>query len=377
MSDFNTEIKSAIDGIKAGIGSFDQKFNDLQRQVDFIDQKMQAPNLSSFGPGGGNPLQKALEGSEDLRALMGGRRKSALIKIDDIGLNLKTTITSGAVGSATSGVLNYERVPGVVPLAQRRNFMRDIIPMKPTTASGIDFIKELAFTNAASPQVEASAKGESALTFTTDIAPVRTIAHWIPATKQVLDDFAELMDTVSRKLIFGYLLREDAQILFGSGTGNDLDGLANQAEAFSTSLLSASNGWEKADILRRSMQQVERGDEAAVGWFVVNSDDWADIELTKDSQGRYIAGDPRSVMAPTLWNKPVVVTSAMPSGLFLAGSGEAADLRVRQDITVEVSTEHSTFFTENKVAIRCEGRVALPVYRPNALIYGSFTTSPA
>jgi hypothetical protein len=41
-----------------------------------------------------------------------------------------------------------------------------------------------------------------------------------------------------------------------------------------------------------------------------------------------------------------------------------------------ISTEHSTYFTENKIAVRAEKRVALVVYRPASFIFGSFTTSP-
>ncbi|MGE5113125.1 MAG: phage major capsid protein [Acidobacteriaceae bacterium] len=40
--------------------------------------------------------------------------------------------------------------------------------------------------------------------------------------------------------------------------------------------------------------------------------------------------------------------------------------------TVEVSREHRDFFTKNLVAILCESRLALTVYRPTAFVYGGF-----
>ena len=373
----STEISQVLAELKAAlpnIAGLDTKFAALQRQVDALDADRQTVR-TGFG-GGGLELMTAFEGSEDLRALMGGRRKSAIIQVPNLMMGLKTTITTGAVGTATSGVLNYERLPNVATLAQRKNFMRDLLPMYPTTATAVDFVKEDAFTNAASMQVEASAKGESALTFTTGTASVRTIAHWIPASKQVLDDMPELLGIVSRKLIYGYLFKEDAQILIGSGTGNDLNGLVTQATAYNTAL-TGSGVWHKMDILRRAMQQVQIADEAGTAYFVLHPTDWADIELTKDVDRNYISGDPRSALAPSLWGIPVAVSTAMASGTFLAGATEAADLRVRQEITVEISTEHSDYFVKNMLAVRCEGRVALPVYRPGALITGTFTTSPA
>jgi hypothetical protein len=50
---------------------------------------------------------------------------------------------------------------------------------------------------------------------------------------------------------------------------------------------------------------------------------------------------------------------------------------MRQPITVEISTEHSDYFTRNLVAIRAELRAALVVMRPGAFIKGSLTSSPA
>jgi HK97 family phage major capsid protein len=38
----------------------------------------------------------------------------------------------------------------------------------------------------------------------------------------------------------------------------------------------------------------------------------------------------------------------------------------REAITVTMSTEHSTYFTENKVAILAEERLGLAVFRPSA-----------
>jgi HK97 family phage major capsid protein len=65
-------------------------------------------------------------------------------------------------------------------------------------------------------------------------------------------------------------------------------------------------------------------------------------------------------------------------GSFLVGSGSpvAAEIRDRMEMTVEISTEHSDYFTRNLVAIRAEKRLALITKRPNSFVTGTFTTSP-
>jgi hypothetical protein len=40
--------------------------------------------------------------------------------------------------------------------------------------------------------------------------------------------------------------------------------------------------------------------------------------------------------------------------------------------TVEVSRDYSDFFVKNMMAILCEERLALVVYRPEALVQGAF-----
>ncbi len=74
----------------------------------------------------------------------------------------------------------------------------------------------------------------------------------------------------------------------------------------------------------------------------------------------------------TLWGRPVVVTTAMASGTFLCGNTEAAELFVRMDAMLEISTEHSDFFVRNLLAILVECREVLCIYRPGAFIQGSF-----
>jgi HK97 family phage major capsid protein len=46
----------------------------------------------------------------------------------------------------------------------------------------------------------------------------------------------------------------------------------------------------------------------------------------------------------------------------------------RQDATIEISREHANFFTQNLIAILCEERTALTVFRPLAFVSGN---SPA
>jgi HK97 family phage major capsid protein len=208
---------------------------------------------------------------------------------------------------------------------------------------------------------------------------VQTLATWIPATRQILDDLPELMGFLETALPYYVDLQEERQLLHGSGTGTDLNGLVTQAAPFNTGLLSASAGYNRIDIIGRAIQQITAANELQPTFIALHPNDWWSVRLTKDGQGRYILGDPMGpVTQQQLFGLTPIVTTAVTDGTFLIGSGSpiAAQIRDRMGMTVEIATQHEDYFVRNMVAIRAEKRLALIVFRPASFITGTFTTSP-
>lgn len=293
----------------------------------------------------------------------------------DSPFELKTTIDSTALGSSTPGILIPERVGSVYYQGMRRTRVRDLIPRRPTSNNAIEWVKVNTFTNAASPQVEGSAKDEAALTFVIDSALVKTLAHWIPATRQALDDAAWLENAINTELLYGLALEEDEQLLLGDGTGQNLSGLITESTAYDTALNVAAD--TRIDKLSHALLQLELLHREASG-IVLNPADWRAITLIKNdiggaNTGEYIMGSPASMAAPVLWGVPVALTTAMTSGKFLVGDfAFGATVFDRMQARIDISNEHSDFFVKNMVAIRAEERLALAVYRSDYFVYGSF-----
>ncbi|WP_407819918.1 phage major capsid protein, partial [Staphylococcus aureus] len=63
-------------------------------------------------------------------------------------------------------------------------------------------------------------------------APVRTIAHWMRASVQILADAPGLRSIIDNRLRYGLSYVEEAQLLNGSGSGQNLEGLVTAATAF-------------------------------------------------------------------------------------------------------------------------------------------------
>jgi len=365
---------------KSYIGRTGKRMDDMQKQLDAID----AAGHTRHIPDGTPSLEMSLKENEGLTRMLADRKGRAYIKLEGKAvsdlLERKSTITSGGVGYSTSGVLGIERIPGIVAEARQTLRIRDVLTANPTTQPMVDFVKVTSPMAKASPQVEASSKFENAVTFAPASEKIRTIATWIPASRQVLDDYAELTNFLNNSLGYYVNLEEELQLLGGDGTGENLHGFIPQAAAFDTTLLAPSAGWNKIDVLGRAAQQVMESKELQPTFAIVHPRDWWGMRLAKDAYGRYILGDPQAPLQQSaLFDLTPVVTTSIAVGTFLVGSGagEAAEIRDRMELMIELSTEHADFFVKNLVAIRAEKRMALVVKRPGSYVSGSFTTSPA
>lgn len=376
-------------------GSMTQKTADkveaLQKQLDAIDHKM------AERPSPGAPAKSALatefEENEGVQRMLKNKRGSAVLQLkgDAVREMLRKTVitetvtgsigsdTGTAVGVATTGVLPIQRIPGITMEARQVLKIRDVLTARPTTFAVVDFVKVLTPMSIASPAAEGSLKPENSLNFSSSSERVKTIASWIPASRQILDDMEELMGFIRQTMPYYTNLEEELQILSGDNSGEDLHGIIPQAAAYNSGLLpSAAKGWTKIDVIGTAVEQVAMAKELDPTFVVVNTKDWWDIRLTKDSFGRYILGDPQSAVQPNIFGLDVVYTTSIAQGTFLVGNGNPAgsEIRDRMDMTVEISTEHSDFFARNLVAVRGEKRLAMVVKRPNSFVTGTFTTSP-
>jgi len=344
--------------------------NEAKARLDDIEQK-----LDRRGNGDDRRVKSAGETLTDddaVKAFMdnptAGKRVGVEVKAIISSL---TTVADGSAGD----LIVPDRKPMVDPVT-RRMTVRDLLTPGRTGSNAIQYPVETGFTNAAATVSETagSTKPQSDIQFDIRTTSVTTIAHWLLATRQILDDVPMLQSYVDGRLRYGLAYVEEGQLLNGSGTGTNLNGVYTQATAFAagSAILASAT---KLDVLRYAMLQAVLAELPPTG-HVLNPIDWANIETTKDSNGRYIIGNPQGGIAPTLWGLPVVATQAMAAGSFLTGAFKmGAQIFDRMDARVEISTEDSDNFRKNLVTILCEERLALAVYRPEAFIKGTYAAA--
>ncbi|MBB4146031.1 phage major capsid protein [Rhizobium rhizoryzae] len=279
-----------------------------------------------------------------------------------------TTATTDAAGSAGAGIAPT-RLPGVQGLPQRRMTIRQLLTPGNTDGPLIQYVKETGFTNNAGMVAEGGLKPNSDIKLDDKDVTTKVIAHWFRASKQILSDFAQVRSMIDQRLIYGLQLKEEQQLLFGDGTGENLAGIVPQASAYAAPI--TLDDETSIDKIRLMMLQAVLAEYPATG-IVLNPIDWAWIETLKDTTGRYIIGNPQGSIAPTLWGLPVVATQAMTVDKVLVGAFQmGAQIFDQWASRVEVGFQNDDF-VKNKVTILAEERLALAVYRPESFVYGDF-----
>ncbi|MBA1227834.1 phage major capsid protein [Stutzerimonas stutzeri] len=359
----SAETKATVDELALKFNSLTEAEKQLKAQLGELEQefaRIPAQASASQRTTVGAEVIKSEALKEFAKSVQGNRRISVPVNAALLSVDV------------AEGVVEPQRLPGIDVLPKQRLFIRDLIATGRTTSPAIFWVQQTGFTNAASVVPENTAKPYSNISFDTKITPVTTIAHMFKASKQILDDFAQLQSTVDAEMRYGLKYVEEQEILFGDGTGAHLDGIVPQASAFSAAF--TPDDMTQIDQLRLAMLQAQLARLPASG-HVLHFTDWAKIELTKDSLGRYIIGNPLGVVGPTLWGLPVVSTEiAAFQGKFLTGAFQTgAQIFDREDANVVISTENADDFEKNMISIRCEERLALAVKRPEAFIFGTFT----
>ncbi|MBC3213860.1 phage major capsid protein [Serratia fonticola] len=276
----------------------------------------------------------------------------------------------GSDAASAGSLIQPMQIPGIVMPGLRRLVIRDLLAQGRISSNSLEYVREKLFTNNAAPVKEKAQKPESDLTFSKETANVKTIAHWIQASRQVMDDAPMLQSYVNNRLLFGLAFKEEDQLLNGDGTGDNLTGINAVATAYDTTL--NATGDTRADMIAHAIYQVTESEFNASG-IILNPRDWHNIALLKDNEGRYIFGGPQAFTSNIMWGLPVVPTRAQAQNTFTVGGFDlASQVWDRMDATVEVSREDRDNFVKNMLTILCEERLALAHYRPQALIKGTF-----
>lgn len=368
----SAEVKAAADKLLT-----DQaQLRDAQSKLEGRLEELSSRNLDleqrvagQGGRGGGSSARSVgqiVAEAEDVRRFA----SSGAVGTMRIEVNNAITSLSGSAGA----LIWSDRETEIVGMPRRRLRIRDLLMPGRTSSNLIEYARQVTRTNNAAAVTEGAQKPESSYAWERDEAAVRTIAHWIPVSRQALDDAPQLQSEIDGELRYGLDLEEERQMLRGEGgsaSPKELDGLVENATAFAPAFTPEHE--TAIDTLRLAILQAELAEYAADG-LVLNPIDWTRIELTKNGQYDYLLANPIGIIGPTLWSRPVIPTQSMTEAEFLVGAFRAAaTIYDRMGVEVVISSEDRDNFVKNMLTVRAEKRLAVAIKRAAALVYGEFT----
>lgn len=315
----------------------------------------QAPQLSL-----GEQFVRSAEFREFIKS--GEHRRNGAWSSPAIELQATTLDTSSGSGGV---LITPDYQPGILPLLFKRLVVADLIAPGTTDGNLIQYMKETTFTNAAAAVAEGGTKPESTLVFATATSAVRKIAHWIPVTEEMLEDFAQTRSIIDARLRLGLSLTEEDELLNGSGVAPHLLGLMNLPGLTAAQARGADTN---ADAIFKQITTISTVVFVVPDAFVINPANWQTIQLTKNAAGNYLGNGPWAApQQPMLWGINGAVTPSIVANTALVGGFRSSAQTFRKGgVRVEASNSHSDFFVKNLVAIRGEERLALAAYREAA-----------
>lgn len=346
------EYGQVTDEAKAEIKSLTERF---EAAIKDIGQKLESDNGTPSIITAGAEFVK----SEAFKSLASGASQKARIEV-------KNTVL-GNVGDSTS--FPTQR-PGII----RGDFdpvtIRQVIPTIPVSSNAVNSLREESWENSAAEVSHGALKPESDITFEPYDVNIRTVAHWLKVSNQMLADAPATAAYIDMRLRDGLAQRVDRQLLLGNGNNPNLSGLT---DAGNFTAYTAQSGDNLIDAINRAKYQLwARGN--APDTVIVNPADWSATERLREGNGTgaYLYGAPGTNAGSSPFGVQIVMSNHMPEGFFLiAAMRSSATIYQRSGAVIEMGYVDDDF-TRNLVTLRCEERLALGVERPSGILYGAF-----
>lgn len=295
---------------------------------------------------------------------------------------VKDLLTGGDHATSAGALVEPDYRGMLDPFYQRPMTLRQLFGAAQTGSDTIEYVRLVTATNAAAPVAEATSaapidgtivtpvagglKPESGLEFERDSTNVKTIAHWLPATKRALADAAQIRSLIDSFLLYGLEEELESQVITGNGVGENFEGLVNTSGVQVAGPPLA--GEDILDVTRRARRMVQVGGRATPTAYAMHPLDWENIELMRTTAGEFYGLGPFAMTAPRLWGLPVVESEAIPAGTPYCAAWNWAVIYDREQGQVQASDAHADYFVRNLVAILGEMRAAFAVLRPPAFV---------
>lgn len=375
-----TETKEASEKeLKSQKETFDVKFeaiNEELKEVKSDRNRLKVENetkIVTFAQG----LKSAFEDAATVENIEKFKRK----EIKQFNMEVKAVGDMSLANITDLAAANVQMLPGILPIPSRKLHIRQLLPTGQMTTSDVHYLQETGEEGGVTTWLDNSGlKPQVDMDLTEQIAKSEFIAGWLRITRKMLDDIPAMRSFLQARLLEKYLVAEDQQLLYGNGTSPQIDGLITNAQAYAGTRTIA------VEKIIDACAQVEGNDHMATG-ILLSPKQYYAILMTKGTTLEYslpggsavnIVNGQIYICGIPVYKSTALFTQLPAQDTFLVGDWNmGAQLFIRENPIVRFFEEDGTNVRENKITVRVEGRVAMPIYYPNAFVTGSLNPTPS
>ena len=362
----DAKLEDAVKSANVRIDEMDKQLLEAKSENNRIKLEAKASTPVSFNQAFQNAMD---ENSDNIEKF---RRK----EIKQFAMELKTVGDMSLSNITDLAAANVQMLPGIIPAAPRKLHIRSLLPTGVMSTSAIHYLQETGSQGSVGAWEDNSGtKSQIDYDLTEQVAPSEFIAGYLRITRKALDDISAMRSYLQSRLLESYLDAEDAQLLNGNGSSPNLGGLITNAEAYT--------GFRTIQVekLIDSIAQIDSNNHSANG-ILLSPEQYYALLLTRSTTNEYTLpglGVVNSINGQMFISGiPVFKSTAMADDKYLVGDwAKGAQLYVRENPIVRFFEEDGTNVRENKITVRVEGRVALPIYYTDAFVTGSMNANPS
>lgn len=369
--------KEAKEESEKAIKELKEKQEATQKHADELDVKLQKAGQKpteqkSFAENIKESLQANLE---QLKAINESKSGS-----ERFGFNIKAAGTMTIGGNYSGGTVGLTSWDSDFARIQRRKpFLRELITVRPVDNLYVAWAEQANPDGGAGQTAEGADKTQADFDIVERSKKVEKITSYIKVSKEALADIKFLQSEINTELVELLNLKLDADILGANGTTPAMKGILEYAPAFSapSSLATSIPDANRFDVIRAAVTQIQIANFEA-NYVLLNPQDAAAMELTKDAEGRYLMPPFATIDGTRIAGLLVVVNNGVTAGDFLVGDFRKSNLGIREEINISIGYENDDF-TKNLVTILGEVRAVhyIKSNHTTAFVKGTFSTAIA
>lgn len=376
----NSATKSEVEGLKAELTKLVNEKSDntevksaiakLEGMMEGLKEEKTAPTftIKSMGEAIANSYA---ENVEKVKNLSGGT----------LNLDVKAVGTMTIGNNYSGGVVALtELEQGITRIQRRQPFLRQIVNAGVTTSKYVSYIEQANPEGGADMTAEGTLKSQADFDLVERQAVTQKVTAFIKVSKEMLADVPFIQREINTELMELVALKLDSQVLSGDGTGNNLVGILQNATSWSAGTFAGSvHEANELDVLRVALSQIE-GANFNANYILMNPVDVAKFDVRKTTTGEYtqpmIYTDLNGVKRYN--GIEIISNNGVTAGTFLVGDFTKSNLRVREDMNIQVGYVNDDF-TKNLLTILCEARAThyVKTNHYGAFVKGTFSTAKA